>query len=113
MPYVQANGIRLYYELAGDGSPLLFISGTGGDGWGSGAVTVDGPRPTGAGGGVAAFATHNVTRLTVRNAMARNPPAYDPIPSVRATGYHRTGNACELGALTMCVRRELATDEHR
>ena len=31
MPYVQANGIRLYYELAGEGTPLVFISGTGGD----------------------------------------------------------------------------------
>ena len=31
MPITQANGISLYYERAGDGPPLLFISGTGGD----------------------------------------------------------------------------------
>lgn len=31
MPVVQANGIRINYALAGEGRPLLFISGTGGD----------------------------------------------------------------------------------
>src|SRR3569833_2969350 len=31
MAYAQANGISLYYERAGSGPPLLFISGTGGD----------------------------------------------------------------------------------
>jgi 3-oxoadipate enol-lactonase len=31
MPFVTANGIRLYFERAGSGPPLLFISGTGGD----------------------------------------------------------------------------------
>jgi len=31
MPITQANGISLYYERAGSGPPLLFISGTGGD----------------------------------------------------------------------------------
>jgi 3-oxoadipate enol-lactonase len=31
MPFTTANGLRLYYERAGDGPPLLFISGTGGD----------------------------------------------------------------------------------
>ena len=31
MPYLQANGISIYYELSGDGPQLLFISGTGGD----------------------------------------------------------------------------------
>jgi 3-oxoadipate enol-lactonase len=31
MPYTTANGIELYYERAGSGPPLLFISGTGGD----------------------------------------------------------------------------------
>jgi 3-oxoadipate enol-lactonase len=31
MPTVTANGIRLYFERAGAGPPLLFISGTGGD----------------------------------------------------------------------------------
>ena len=31
MPMIHANGIDLYYELAGDGERLLFISGTGGD----------------------------------------------------------------------------------
>ena len=31
MPVVQANGIDLYFERAGSGPPLLFISGTGGD----------------------------------------------------------------------------------
>jgi 3-oxoadipate enol-lactonase len=31
MPFAQLAGIRLYYERAGDGPPLLFISGTGGD----------------------------------------------------------------------------------
>jgi 3-oxoadipate enol-lactonase len=31
MPYATANGIELYYERAGSGPPLLFISGTGGD----------------------------------------------------------------------------------
>jgi len=31
MPLTQANGIRIHYERAGSGPPLLFISGTGGD----------------------------------------------------------------------------------
>ena len=31
MPVAQANGLSLYYERAGAGPPLLFISGTGGD----------------------------------------------------------------------------------
>jgi 3-oxoadipate enol-lactonase len=31
MPFAQANGVRLYYELAGSGERLLFISGTGAD----------------------------------------------------------------------------------
>ncbi len=31
MPYAKANGVELYYELAGDGERLLFISGTGAD----------------------------------------------------------------------------------
>ena len=31
MPVTQANGTSLYFERAGSGRPLLFISGTGGD----------------------------------------------------------------------------------
>ncbi len=31
MPLIEANGLSLYYERAGEGPPLLFISGTGGD----------------------------------------------------------------------------------
>ena len=31
MPLANLNGIRLYYELTGQGDPLLLISGTGGD----------------------------------------------------------------------------------
>jgi 3-oxoadipate enol-lactonase len=31
MPFATANGLKLYYERAGSGPPLLFISGTGGD----------------------------------------------------------------------------------
>lgn len=31
MPHAQINGLNLYFERAGDGPPLLFISGTGGD----------------------------------------------------------------------------------
>lgn len=31
MAYAQVNGLRLYYERAGSGPRLLFISGTGGD----------------------------------------------------------------------------------
>ncbi len=31
MPYAQANGIEIYFERAGEGQPLLFISGSGGD----------------------------------------------------------------------------------
>src|ERR1700761_102974 len=31
MPTARANGLTLYYERAGEGPPLLFISGTGGD----------------------------------------------------------------------------------
>lgn len=31
MPFIQANGIQLYYEIKGNGVPLLIISGTGSD----------------------------------------------------------------------------------
>ena len=31
MPAAQIGAVELYYERAGSGSPLLFISGTGGD----------------------------------------------------------------------------------
>ncbi|MBS0361822.1 MAG: alpha/beta fold hydrolase [Proteobacteria bacterium] len=31
MPFTTANGLKLYFERAGSGPPLLFISGTGGD----------------------------------------------------------------------------------
>ena len=31
MPVSDANGLSIYYEIAGSGDPLLFISGTGGD----------------------------------------------------------------------------------
>jgi len=31
MPHVGAGGLNVYYEVAGTGPPLLFISGTGGD----------------------------------------------------------------------------------
>ena len=31
MPTAEANGLELYFERAGSGPPLLFISGTGGD----------------------------------------------------------------------------------
>jgi 3-oxoadipate enol-lactonase len=31
MPWTSANGLSLYFERAGSGPPLLFISGTGGD----------------------------------------------------------------------------------
>jgi hypothetical protein len=31
MPMAQLGAIDLYYERAGQGAPLLFISGTGGD----------------------------------------------------------------------------------
>ena len=31
MPFATANGLKLYYERAGSGPPLLFISGSGGD----------------------------------------------------------------------------------
>lgn len=31
MPMIAARGLSLYYERAGEGPPLLFISGTGGD----------------------------------------------------------------------------------
>ncbi len=31
MPFTTANGLTIYYERAGSGPPLLFISGTGGD----------------------------------------------------------------------------------
>lgn len=33
MPYVQTNGIRLYYELHGSGTPLVLIPGIGYGGW--------------------------------------------------------------------------------
>lgn len=31
MPFTSANGLQIYFERAGSGPPLLFISGTGGD----------------------------------------------------------------------------------
>jgi len=31
MPFIPVNGIQLYYEIEGDGPPLLVISGTGAD----------------------------------------------------------------------------------
>jgi len=31
MPHIQAGDIRIYYEIAGAGEPLLFINGTGAD----------------------------------------------------------------------------------
>src|ERR1700688_3930452 len=31
MPFTTANGLKIHYERAGSGPPLLFISGTGGD----------------------------------------------------------------------------------
>lgn len=31
MPFASINGLNLYFECGGDGPPLLFISGTGGD----------------------------------------------------------------------------------
>ena len=31
MPFIKVNGIQLYYEIEGDGLPLLIISGTGAD----------------------------------------------------------------------------------
>src|SRR4051794_38714686 len=31
MPKVRCNGYQLYYEQAGEGPPLLFLSGLGGD----------------------------------------------------------------------------------
>lgn len=31
MPYIQSNGIQIYYEIHGDGEPLILISGLGGD----------------------------------------------------------------------------------
>src|SRR3954464_14665472 len=31
MAYADVDGLKLYYERAGAGPPLLFISGTGGD----------------------------------------------------------------------------------
>jgi 3-oxoadipate enol-lactonase len=31
MPHAEINGLEMYYERAGSGPPLLFISGTGGD----------------------------------------------------------------------------------
>ncbi|HZZ32062.1 MAG TPA: alpha/beta fold hydrolase [Phenylobacterium sp.] len=31
MPFTTANGLKIYFERAGSGPPLLFISGTGGD----------------------------------------------------------------------------------
>ncbi len=43
MPFVRANGIDLYYEQAGAGERLLFISGTGADLRRSPRLT-DGPR---------------------------------------------------------------------
>jgi 3-oxoadipate enol-lactonase len=42
MPFGEANGIRLYYELDGRGPRLLFISGTGGD-LRTGPKVTDGP----------------------------------------------------------------------
>ena len=31
MPFINVNGIQLYYEIDGEGPPLLIISGTGAD----------------------------------------------------------------------------------
>ena len=31
MPFADLQGLKIYYERAGSGEPLLFISGTGGD----------------------------------------------------------------------------------
>ena len=31
MPIVNANGVRTYYEIAGEGAPLLLIAGNGMD----------------------------------------------------------------------------------
>ena len=31
MPYIQSNGIKICYEISGNGYPLLIISGTGAD----------------------------------------------------------------------------------
>jgi pimeloyl-ACP methyl ester carboxylesterase len=33
MPYAQTNGINLYYEIHGNGEPLVLIPGLGYDGW--------------------------------------------------------------------------------
>ncbi len=33
MPFVQTNGINLYYEIHGSGEPLVLIPGLGYDGW--------------------------------------------------------------------------------
>jgi hypothetical protein len=30
MPYVAANGLNMYYEVQGEGSPLLLLHGGGG-----------------------------------------------------------------------------------
>lgn len=44
MPHIEANGISLYYEMKGEGEPVLFISGTGGD-LRVKPNTLDGPLP--------------------------------------------------------------------
>lgn len=44
MPHINANGIELYYEMKGEGEPVLFISGTGGD-LRVKPNTLDGPLP--------------------------------------------------------------------
>ena len=31
MPFAEIRGLRMYFERAGDGAPLLFVSGSGGD----------------------------------------------------------------------------------
>src|SRR5690242_20121519 len=31
MPFVTANGVRMYYEIEGEGAPLLLIAGNGMD----------------------------------------------------------------------------------
>ena len=46
MSYAQVNGLKLYYERAGAGERLLFISGTGAD-LRNKPNQMDGPLPKG------------------------------------------------------------------
>src|SRR3954464_4903486 len=41
MPFVERDGVRVHYELEGDGSPLFLLVGAGGDGsaWRKGGYT--------------------------------------------------------------------------